>query len=101
MAPGAPQHDVLVVEDDADIRRILQRGLEEEGLRVAVAAHGGEALAVLQGASVGVVVTDLMMPVMDGQALVETMRATPALARIPVLIVTAGQDVADLPPGEP
>jgi CheY-like chemotaxis protein len=99
-SPGQ-HHDVLVVEDDADIRQLLRGVFEDEGLGVATAAHGREALEVLARARVGLVVTDLMMPVMDGQQLVETMRATEALARIPVLIVTAGRNLSELPRGEP
>ena len=99
--PASPpsSHDVLVVEDDAELRRLLQQALEEDGLTVVAAANGVEALEVLGRTRVALVVTDLRMPVMDGQRLVETMRATPSLAHIAVLIVTAVTDPGSIPRG--
>jgi CheY-like chemotaxis protein len=82
---------VLVVDDDDDVREATAAILAAEGYRTIGAAHGKEALAILQnGARVGAIVLDLKMPVMDGVELRKLLRADPALARIPVVVVTAG-----------
>ena len=86
---------VLVVEDDADLRAYLVHGLR--GLaRVAEAANGLDALAVLAAEPVALVVTDLVMPRMDGLALCRAMQADAALASVPVLLIT-GEVAPDLP----
>ncbi len=82
---------VLVVDDDDDIREATAAILTAEGYRVVSATHGKEALAILQnGAHIGAIILDLKMPVMDGIELRKILRADPALARIPVVVVTAG-----------
>jgi PAS domain S-box-containing protein len=63
---------VLLVEDDASLRRSCRRMLERHGLRVVEAANGGEALLHLRGGvAVDVVLTDVVMPLMSGRQLVE------------------------------
>jgi CheY-like chemotaxis protein len=85
MAPS-----VLVVEDDADIRSALVTILSEEGYEVLSARHGREALEVLRGgARPDVILLDLMMPVMNGADFRVAQLADPALAHIPVVVLTA------------
>jgi CheY-like chemotaxis protein len=87
---GVQSHVVLVVEDDPDIREILVAELSSEGFAVVPAEHGEAALrALATDASPAVVVTDLMMPYMDGNALIANLRRIPAYARVPVIVVTA------------
>ena len=57
---------VLVVDDDPDIRDLVQLGLEEEGYRVLTAPHGQAALDVLGCSSIDLILLDMRMPVMDG-----------------------------------
>lgn len=80
---------VLVVEDDPDIREILVDELSAEGFDVVPAEHGQAALRALASASPAVVVTDLMMPQMDGATLIGQLRKVPQYARLPVIVVTA------------
>jgi CheY-like chemotaxis protein len=82
---------VLIVEDDKDIRRNVQRLLLSEGFTVDVAEHGGVAISMLQAATdlPSVIVLDLMMPVMDGFQFREEQVKIPRLASIPVVIMTA------------
>jgi len=83
-------HSVLVVEDDADIRESLVEALLIEGFDVLQAANGAEALRVLsQVPAPGIVLLDLMMPVMDGWQFLAARRADPALAQVPVAVVSA------------
>ncbi|NUQ76229.1 MAG: response regulator [Polyangiaceae bacterium] len=67
---------VLVVDDDAQVREMLRRVLEKAGYRVSIAADGEEALAAAQRERFDVVVTDLVMPRMSGDALIERLTAT-------------------------
>jgi CheY-like chemotaxis protein len=83
-------HPVLVVEDDADIREALVEILQLEGYAVFEAGHGEEALAQLRaGCKPCVIVLDMMMPVMDGWAFCEEKDKDPALASIPLVVVSA------------
>jgi CheY-like chemotaxis protein len=83
-------HPVLVVEDDADIRDAMIGILEAEGYAVRGACHGAEALAELQaGSRPCIILLDLMMPVMDGWAFCREREKDPALATIPIVVVSA------------
>jgi CheY-like chemotaxis protein len=81
---------VLVVEDNDETRAVLERILVWRGYAVESATDGEEALAVLRaGRRPTVIILDLAMPVMDGETFLREMRATPALASIPVVAFTA------------
>lgn len=87
---GAKAETVLVVEDDGHIRELLSQILVDEGYLVSQAADGREALEVLRRSPPpGLIVLDLVMPVMDGPALCAEMRRDPALASIPVVALSA------------
>ena len=90
---GAPQ--VLVVEDDEDIRDSLMDFLEDHGYAPRGATDGRDALALLAAADLppSIVILDLMMPILDGRAFLEAHRRDPALARFPVIVVSAYQDI--------
>lgn len=68
---------ILVVDDEAAIRDLAQRTLERHGYRVLLAGHGAEAVAIYarRQAEIAVVLTDMSMPVMDGPALVHSLRS--------------------------
>ncbi|MFG6447237.1 Hpt domain-containing protein [Roseateles sp. BYS180W] len=86
--PDAPP--VLVVDDSLTVRRVTQRLLEREGLRVMLAKDGMEAMEVLSGSELpSVVLSDIEMPRMDGFDLVRHMRADPRLAQLPVIMITS------------
>ena len=80
---------VLVVEDHEDTRELFRRILESLGVRALVARHGHEALDLLGGHSLDLVLCDLRMPVMDGFAFLRAMRGDPSARRVPVVAVTA------------
>jgi CheY-like chemotaxis protein len=93
-----PQKNLLVVEDSGLVRGGLKMLLEWEGFRVACAANGQEALEQLRGADrPDLILLDLSMPVLSGWQFLEKQRRDPALAPIPVLVVT-GCD-GEAPPG--
>lgn len=81
--------DVLVVDDEVDIRDTLQTVLEMYGYTVSTAKDGSEALAQLQqGARPCLILLDLMMPNMSGSEFRALQLEDPALARIPVIVVS-------------
>lgn len=86
-----PPETVLVVDDDPDIRESIEELLRSDGLDAAVAANGEEALRVLGERRIGVILLDLMMPVMDGRQLVEEMRRRSM--NVPVVLLSAGRDL--------
>lgn len=81
---------VLVVDDDPGTRSLLRLILETEGHAVVEAAHGGEALNIIRlNAVPDVLVTDLMMPVLNGLELIERLQAEPMTATIPIVVVSS------------
>jgi len=81
---------VLVVEDDPDLREMMEQLLHLEGFATLTAPNGLEALNLLNaGAPVKVILLDLMMPVMDGWEFRRRQRADPKLANIPVVVMSA------------
>jgi AraC-like DNA-binding protein len=89
-AVGPAAGPVLVVDDDPEVRR-AHAALAAEGLpgvTVRTAADGEEALAAMAAEVPGLVLLDIVMPRMDGFALLERMRATPGLRRVPVIVLT-------------
>jgi len=92
--PAGSSRSVLIVEDDAAVRRVLRRELKAEGWAVAEAANGRIALEQLAVRAPDLVLLDLMMPEMDGFEFVETLRAQDGGSRIPVVVITA-KDLTD------
>jgi CheY-like chemotaxis protein len=86
---------ILVVDDEPDQRFILRRIFEDAGHEVTDAGHGAEALECVRRSPPELVVTDMMMPVMNGQELIRRLRADPATAQIPILAVTGNGELAD------
>lgn len=81
--------EVLVVDDDADIRDSLALALELDGYRVAVARNGLEAWELLARQVPRLVLLDLGMPVLDGAGLLSLIREDARLRALPVFVVTA------------
>ncbi len=80
---------VLVVDDEFGILRILEDVLVDEGHRVVVAVNGRQALQLVAEERPELVVTDFMMPVMDGAALIDAMSAEPKLADVPIILMSS------------
>jgi len=79
---------VLVVDDEAKIRKFLKDALELRDYEVIVAANGPDALEQLKRQKADVILLDLMMPVMDGYEVYHLLRENPQTKQIPVIIVT-------------
>ncbi len=80
---------VLVVEDDPDTREMLERVLPKQGWTVVAVANGRLALAAIAQHPPDVILLDLMMPEVDGFAVVEQLRQNEAWQKIPVIVITA------------
>jgi len=79
---------VLVVDDNTAQREIVAEILEGEGYEVAVAQNGIDGLAAARASPPAVVILDLMMPGLDGAAVLRELRADPALAAVRVVVTT-------------
>jgi two-component system cell cycle response regulator len=82
--------NVLVVDDNPDKLRLLQTALNLAGYNVTTATDGDEALAAIESYQPDLVITDVMMPRMNGYELAERIRANPVTKFIPVIMQTAG-----------
>lgn len=80
---------ILVADDEFASLEVLALLLEAEGYRVLTASDGAEALARLQAEGADLVITDYMMPRMNGDELCRRMSAEPTLASVPVIMTTA------------
>ena len=101
-ATPAGRHRVVVVEDDASLRRLLEMRLGAEGHTVRLAEDGSSGLTLLREWRPDVVVSDVMMPRMSGLSLCRAIRADAGLRDLPVILLTARpfdsdvQEVLDL-----
>lgn len=101
MRPDEPQADepapgrrVLLVDDELSSAEVLALILAGEGYQVTLAADGRQALAVLEQAAPDLLVTDFMMPGMNGAELVRAIRAVEPFERIPVLLISGVPEAA-------
>jgi len=85
---------ILVVDDSVVVRRMLGLVLERAGHDVSFAVDGEEGLRATASIAPDLLITDLEMPELDGIGLVRALRADPALAAIPVVLLTASGDEA-------
>ncbi|CAN5874318.1 N/A [soil metagenome] len=90
---------VLVVEDDPVILKLLTVNFELEGYEVLSATQGAEALELARRRRPDVVVSDIMMPVMSGLELVGELASDPDLASVPVVLLSAKAQAADIRAG--
>jgi DNA-binding response OmpR family regulator len=80
---------VLLVEDTDSLRELFARMLRHRGFEVCEAADGSAALECLATFTPDLVLTDLMMPQLDGVGLMRRLRAMPGLGAVPVVVMTA------------
>ena len=93
MKQGERGPQIMVVDDDPDTRAILVRHIRREGFVPLEASSGAECLRLVKQHQPDVILMDLMMPEMDGFAVCRALRANPATTEIPVIMLTARDDV--------
>jgi PAS domain S-box-containing protein len=85
---------ILVIDDEADARDLLKRTFEKDGYRVTVAADGESGIEIARRTQPAVITLDVMMPRMDGWAVLRKLKADPDLRDIPVIMVSIIKDKA-------
>ena len=80
---------ILIVDDEFGLAEMLREMLREHGYEVTLAINGRLALDILAERPINLVITDLMMPVMDGSELATAMRRSADLGRIPIMLMTS------------
>src|SRR5204863_9405579 len=83
---------LLVIDDDPTARELMKRYLTKEGFQVALAASGEEGLHLARELHPAAITLDVMMPGMDGWAVLSALKADPTLADIPVIMLTMVDD---------
>jgi CheY-like chemotaxis protein len=94
--PLADPAHVLVCDDDSLVADLLEHRLAGRGYRVTIARDGAEALELLGKTLPDAVLLDAMMPMVDGYEVLRRMRSDPAMAKIPVIMLTARKQERDI-----
>jgi DNA-binding response OmpR family regulator len=90
---------VLVIDDDPVIVKLLRVNFELEGFGVISAGDGREGVEAARRERPDVIISDIMMPVMNGLELVSTLKSDPATAQVPVILLSAKAQLADVQRG--
>ncbi len=90
--PAAPGGLVLVIDDDPNVRDLVSRTVEKEGFRVQYASGGEEGMRLARRLRPDLITLDVMMPRMDGWAVLAALKSDPELGDIPVIMVTIVDD---------
>jgi two-component system, sensor histidine kinase and response regulator len=86
---------ILLIEDEDDLRFNIEEILQLNDFEVCTAANGVEGLALLQNNEFDLIISDIMMPMMDGYQVLEYVRANPRWANLPIVFLTAKVEQAD------
>ncbi len=86
---------VLVIDDEENIIELIKLGLKYEGFQVEAAPDGPQGLAAAQRLNPNLIILDLMLPGMDGLEVCRRLRGNPTTRDIPILMVTAKDEVRD------
>jgi two-component system chemotaxis response regulator CheY len=88
-----PAVKILVVDDDADLNRVLSRYLEKSGYEVHSAGDALQALDVIgRVEGIGLVIADLVMPHLDGLGLIQMLKADPQHRNLPIILISGHPD---------
>jgi DNA-binding response OmpR family regulator len=93
--PAIPAAPILVVDDDAKIVRLVRTYLERDGFSVVTAADGPAALDAIETHSPALVVLDLMLPELDGRAVIRAVRRDEESGRTPIIVLSARSSTID------
>src|SRR4051812_31900363 len=97
MTASGLKKTILVIDDDPDIGTSLEAIFTAEGYRVIIARHGLEGLELARSDQPDVILLDVMMPVLDGYGFLDAQRNDPAIADIPVIVLSAGMMLERIP----
>ena len=89
-------HNVVIVEDEADIREVIEYNLKREGYRTAAVADGERALQLVRESLPDLVLLDLMLPGLDGLEVCQRLKADSETRHVRVIMVTAKGEERDI-----
>lgn len=84
---------ILVIDDEMAIGEVIDIAMTDEGYRVLHAADGREGLRTLDAETVDLVITDLMMPIVDGREVLRAIRGDARKSNIPVILMSAAREI--------
>jgi CheY-like chemotaxis protein len=87
--PGSTRRDIVVIDDDLAALELVRATLEPQGWTVTTCSGGAQAVSVIRSLSPSVVLVDLLMPDIDGFAVIDALHADPQTSAIPVVVLTA------------
>ena len=90
---------ILIVEDEEDVVELVRYNLSKEGFKCDIACNGREALEKAQATSPALILLDLMLPEIDGLEVCKRLKSNPQTESIPIVMVTAKSDEADIVTG--
>ncbi len=90
---------ILIVDDDSDIKELMEFFLQKKGHEVTTACDGNNALEILETIKPDLIVMDMLMPGMDGIRTIEELNKNQAIRDIPVIMVSGARDEMDLMKG--
>lgn len=96
LGPAMAEEKILLIEDDSDISELVQYNLEREGFKVYCSADGEIGLSQALQLVPDLIVLDLMLPGLDGLQVCRKLRANPATAEIPIVMLTAKGEESDI-----
>lgn len=96
MATATQPGSILVVDDTDDVRRLLALHLQMKGHRVTEARNGREALDLIYNQPFDLVLLDIMMPHVNGYAVLECVKSDPAMRHIPIVVVSAASELSSI-----
>lgn len=88
---------ILLIEDDTSLLETILEILTLEGFEVLTALDGQHGLKIAEEQSPGIIVSDVMMPRMNGHEMLNALRKSPRTAKIPVILITAYSDYKQIP----
>ena len=94
-----PQPTIIIVDDEPFNVDYLQQELEEQNYNILTASNGKEALDQVRSGQPDLILLDIMMPIMDGFAVLEELKADPLLRNIPVIVISAVNDLESVVKG--
>jgi CheY-like chemotaxis protein len=83
---------ILVVDDDPNILALIKTILSQKNYRVSTALNGEIAVSLLKQDKFHAIITDAVMPLMDGNALAQTVKSDPQLKDLPIIMITASKE---------
>jgi len=87
--------NILIVDDEKDLLELAKRKLERSGYKVLTAENGEQGLEIVNNKNLDLIVTDIVMPIMDGYTFFKEVKKSKGAKNIPVIVLTARSSMED------